>query len=420
MRAALLSQGDEVLQGHIVDTNSAWLADALIALGIEVIEHRTVGDDLELLTRAFQVLTESYDVILSTGGLGPTCDDLTSEAMAAAAGVALAFDAEAHEHIVERYARAGRAMAAANRKQAYLPVGATRLDNAHGTAPGFLLTVPRPTGSPSLLVALPGPPNEMRPMFERQVTPALVQRSGRTPDHRMVLRTTGIGESALQDRIGTLDAPGVRLGFHTTPGENRVKLAAHPDVPLSDLHAVATRVHHQLGDVVFSVEGPDDAPRSLAAVIGDRLVHTESTFAVAESCTGGRIASLLTSVPGASRWFLGGMVAYANQLKQQVLGVPDALLHQFGAVSEPVAAAMAEGMRALTSSDITLATTGIAGPGGGTPSKPVGLVCFAVCTAAGTVTSARRFQGNRHRVQVLASAHALDLVRRTLSPSPSH
>lgn len=408
-RAEILSQGDEVVTGQIADTNAAWLSERLIDCGFDVARHTAVGDRLPDLVALLQEASARAELLICTGGLGPTEDDLTAEAVSIAADRPLAFDPEAWEMIQAMFARFNRQMPESNRRQAMLPHGALRLDNDRGTAPGFLVGIGAAT-----LVCMPGVPHEMMAMFERVVLPELTQRFALRPGRLVTLRTTGLGESAIAERIGTFTEPGFVLGYRTTPGENLVKLRIDPDVPEARIRAVASDLHTRIGSSVFATDGLGAPGGPLVEVVARLLLDRGATLAVAESCTGGRIAATCTALAGASGWLIEGVVAYANAAKARHLGVPEPLLEAHGAVSEPVARAMAEGVRLGSGATFGLATTGVAGPSGGSELKPVGLVHLALATPNGTFHRLARFGGDRARIQAHASAAALDLLRRHL------
>ncbi len=408
----ILSQGDEVVTGQIVDTNAAWLADALTARGYAVLRHTTVGDDLGAIREAIAVAVERADLVVSTGGLGPTQDDLTAEAVAAVLGVDLVEDPVAIATIEVYYARHARIMPAVNRKQALLPAGALRLDNDWGTAPGFAIRTAR-----GLAAFLPGVPREMKPMFAERVLPLLHGPLAASAGRLITIRTTGVGESEIQQRLGTLSLPDAVVSYRTRAPENHVKLRFHPGVPDERANAIARDVAARIGDVVFCVDGLDPDAGDLEQVVVRRLLAAGRTVATAESCTGGQLAAALTRVPGASGAFVEGVVCYANAAKER-LGVPPAWIAAHGAVSEPVARALAEAVRARAGTDYGVSTTGVAGPGGGTPDKPVGTVWIGFATPAATTAVQLRLGGDRARVQVLTVGAALDLLRRDLPVQP--
>jgi len=412
----ILSQGDEVVTGQTTDTNAAWLSDRLTALGMTVIRHTAVGDRMADIVDVIAAARERADLVISTGGLGPTEDDLTTAAVGRVYGVELIFDPVAMAHIESLYARYGRPMPQVNRKQAILPDGCVRLDNHWGTAPAFAMQ-----SGHGLACFLPGVPREMRALFDAHVLDLIAQRFDLVPGRLVTLRTTGVGESNLQERIGTWSAPDSILSYRTRLPENHVKLRFDPGI--SDEHIVqqATSLAQRIGSPVFCIEGLQAGQHPLACTVGDleqvvvqRLVDRGETVATAESCTGGRVASLLTAVPGSSAAFLEGVVTYANAAKVRLVGVSPQDLDQHGAVSEPVAIQMASGVRERAGTTYGLSTTGVAGPGGGSPAKPVGTVHIGLATPHGVHHRRMRFGGDRARVQSLSAAAVLDLLRRHL------
>lgn len=413
--AALLSQGDEVVTGQTVDTNAAWLAERLVDLGFDVRRHVTVGDNLADLVQALTTLAGSAALVLGTGGLGPTMDDLTAEACAQAFGLPLALDADALAFIESLYAQWGRPMAASNRKQAFLPTGSQRLQNLRGTAPGFAFE-----HGTAWLAFMPGVPHEMRAMYEAEVVPRLRARFALVPGRLVSLRTTGVGESVLQDRIGAFQHDGVTIGTRAMAGECLVKLRFAAGVPDAVVLALTQDVADRIGSPVYAVDGVQGQPGllgrhgSLPQVVGRALATLGATVAVAESCTGGQLAALLTGVPGASAWFMEGVITYDNGAKVRRLGVPETLIAQHGAVSEPVARAMADGVRHTSGTTFGLAVTGIAGPDGGSADKPVGTVHVALATPSGSLHHLLRLSGDRARIQSYAAHGTLDFLRRHL------
>lgn len=407
--AEILSQGDEVVTGQVADTNAAWLSQRLTDLGFTIVRHTSVGDRSADIVAAIRSALGHADLVVGTGGLGPTEDDLTSAAVAQVLGVDLEFDPVAMAQIESIYASFGRTMPQVNRKQAFLPRGATRLDNEWGTAPGFAIS-----SSDCLAAFVPGVPREMRKLFEHRVLPLIEQRFRVHPGRLVTLRTTGIGESNLQERIGDFSEPGVVLSFRTKLPENHIKLRFDADVANERVVAVSRELAARIGSPVFCIEGVDDIAGDLAHVVVGLLDTAGETVATAESCTGGQVAAGLTSVAGSSAVFLEGVVSYSNAAKERLLGVPHDLLVEHGAVSEPVARAMAQGARARAGTTYALSTTGIAGPGGGTATKPVGTVHVALATPTATHHRALRLRGARDRIQSLSAAAVLDLLRRHL------
>ncbi|MCB9662770.1 MAG: CinA family nicotinamide mononucleotide deamidase-related protein [Alphaproteobacteria bacterium] len=404
-----MSQGDEVLTGQTVDTNAAWLAARLTELGVRVVRHVTVGDEVEAIRGALAAAAAEASLVICTGGLGPTADDLTAEAVALAFAAPLALDEVALAHVEGLYRAFGRAMPPSNRKQALLPARSLRLDNPHGTACGFALE-----HGGAWVACLPGVPREMKPMFETQVLPRVVARLQLAPGRLVTLRTTGVGESTLQDRIGAFAHPAAVLGYRTSLGENQIKLRFTAGTPDDEVRALVADVAARIGSPVFAVDGLDGLGGGLAATVGAALVAQGHTLAVAESCTGGQLSALCTAEPGASAWFLEGAVVYDNAAKVARAGVPAALLEAHGAVSEPVARALAEGIRTALGATHGLATTGIAGPSGGSEAKPVGTVHLAHASPHGTTHRLVRLAGDRERIQGLAAHAVLDLLRRHL------
>lgn len=416
--AEILSQGDEVVTGQVADTNAAWLADQLTAMGFLVTRHTSVGDRIEDLVTVFEAASHRADVVVCTGGLGPTEDDLTAEAIAQAFSRPLALDPVALADLVAKYERFRRVMPAVNEKQAWLPHNSTRIDNDWGTAPGFAVEENR-----AWMGFMPGVPREMRKLFSVRIAPILAERFHLEPGRLVTLRTTGVGESNLQERLAGIELPrGMALSFRTKLPENHVKLRFPASCPVATMSSVVAAVAARIGSPLFSIEGASDLALndqdcgggSLIEAVARRLLAHEATLATAESCTGGQVAAHCTSVPGSSVWFLEGAVTYSNAAKVRQLSVDPALIAAHGAVSEPVARAMAQGIRRASGSSFGLSTTGIAGPGGGTPDKPVGTVHIALSTPRDTLHRELHLSGDRARIQVLAAAAALDLLRRHL------
>lgn len=415
----ILSQGDEVITGQIADTNASWLSAQLTGLGFDVTRHSAVGDRLDDLVQMFNEVASRCDLAVGTGGLGPTEDDLTAQAMADCLGVPLVLDETALEQIRERYSRAGRVMPEVNQKQAWLPRGATRLDNQWGTAPGFAV---RHRGA--WLVFLPGVPREMHGMFPSVVLPLLHTEFNTSPGRLVTLRTTGIGESNLQERVADVIVDGAILGFRTSLPENHIKLrfpsGADPKLVVSAIEQLAEAI----GSPLFSIEGASDLGLELpgmdveggglAEVIGRALLARGETLAIAESCTGGAASARCASVPGASGWLVESVVTYANASKVRRLGIEPESIERHGAVSEPVARNMADAVRLQAGATYGLSTTGIAGPSGGSPEKPVGTVHISLATSSATHHRMLRLSGSRSRIQSLSSAAVLDLLRRHL------
>ena len=411
--AEILAVGSELLTPHRSDTNSLYLTARLNEIGIDVRAKAIVGDDAADLTALFEQALSRADVVVLTGGLGPTADDVTRETVAAALGLPLEEDAEIVAGIRQRFAERGIVMPETNRRQAQVPRGATVLPNSGGTAPGLWIE----TGG-RVVVLLPGPPREVRAIFEGHVQARLGARTGGRLVRRRVIKTTGRAESTVDEIAQPLYREMIRwpIPVETTilaaPGQIELHLSgrgaevASVDAALEEAVRILTAA---LGDIVFSTDG-----RNLPEVVGELLLERRARVAVAESCTGGLLIGRLTDVPGSSQWVLGGVTAYANEVKIEQLGVPAELIAAQGAVSEPVAAAMAEGVRTRLHSDVGVGVTGIAGPSGGTPAKPVGTVMIAVRAPSTDTVRTFRFAGDRQMIRLHATQAALDLLRRML------
>jgi len=417
VKGEVLTIGDELLRGEIVDSNKSFLSERLLSLDIPTEWHVSVGDVPPDMEEAFRQAVERADVVLVSGGLGPTRDDLTTEVLARTFGRKLMLDPAALEEIRSFFARVGREMSENNAKQAYFPEGAEVLPNPIGTAPGFALEV-----EDVLVFCMPGVPRELYRMMDEQVLPriqAFQARRGAVPVvvRAKLLRTFGMGESTLDAELSDIAADGhVSLGFRTAFPDNYLRPVARgrtAEEAEERLEAVCRAIRERLGPLVYG-EGDE----TLEAVVGRCLVAAGRRIAVAESCTGGLIATKLTDVPGSSAYFLGGVVAYANEAKQGLLGVSGDALREHGAVSDPVARAMAEGVRARFGADFGLATTGISGPGGGSEEKPVGLVHVAIASPEGTHADSFVFPLDRARHRALTAQLALDWVRRSLQGAP--
>jgi nicotinamide-nucleotide amidase len=407
-RAFVVSQGEELLTGLTLDTNAHFLAGRLTDLGFRVCGAVTAGDRIEAIARALLHAVAEGDVVICTGGLGPTGDDLTAEAAAEAFDRPLGLVEEALAQVEERYRSAGRAMAGSNRRQAILPAGSTVVPNRVGTAPGFALEA-----GDARLWFLPGVPSEMRVMWAEQVEPAIRSTLPVAPPLRHLFRVMGKGESQLQDALG--DVPerfgGVELGFQARMPENLVKLTADAGLDGSVWEAAVLEVRRLLGKDLFS----EREETSLAARVGELLVARGEKLALAESCTGGQVAHLCVTEAGSSAWLERGFVTYSNEAKAGELGVAEATLEEHGAVSQQTAAEMAAGAREAAGVAWGVSTTGVAGPSGGTNDKPVGTVCFGVHGPAGARTKRLWIPArDRSSVRRFSSYVALDLLRRQL------
>ncbi len=409
-KVALISTGDELTTGRTVDTNANFLADRLFSAGFEVVAILVVGDDRERIAWAWRQAVDQAEVVISTGGLGPTADDLTTETVAEVFGCPLFLDEAVAEGIRQRFAAMGRDMPLNNLKQARFPRSAVILPNQLGTAPGFRLDVDYQAGRRHLF-ALPGVPREMKPMFVDQVLPWLLEHRGSDIAYlSRVFQTFGISESALDELVaGVVPAERGRLSFRAAFPQISVRLTVHgpPERAEREVAEWGERLRQRLGAYCYA-----EGDVSMEEVVGQELRKTGWRLAVAESCTGGLVGHRITNVPGSSHYFLGGVVAYSNEAKKGFLGVQKETLERHGAVSVETAQEMAVGVRERFAADLGLSVTGIAGPEGGSTEKPVGTVCFGLATA--TETFARRYQlwGTREWIKLLASQIALDWVRR--------
>jgi len=412
MSAEVLCIGTELLLGNITNGNARWLAEQLASLGIPHHRQEVVGDNRERLIAAVRAAAGRCRVLITTGGLGPTPDDLTTEALAAAFDTPLVEHAAIWDGIQARLSGRGRPIAASNRKQALLPAGAQVLPNPTGTAPGMIWS-PRPGFT---ILTFPGVPSELQAMWQATAVPWLRQAGlAEGVFASRLLRFWGVGESNLAEQMDDLLA-GTNPTVAPYAGAGEVKLrltarAADQAAAEALLAPVEAEIRARTGTLCYGVD--DD---SLAAVVLAALRQRGQTLAVAESCTGGGLGAALAAVPGASEVFLGGVIAYANSVKQQLLGVPAETLAVHGAVSDPVALAMVAGARRVTGADWAIAVTGIAGPGGGTTDKPVGLVHIALAGPQGAVSEAVRWGAGRGRpsIQTLTVGEALNRLRLAL------
>ena len=411
MKVATLSIGDELLTGEVVDTNAGRIARELYGVGLEVRRHLTVGDREEVIAAALEELAASHDAVIASGGLGPTDDDLTARAAARAAGCRLTVHEDALAHLRRFAARIGETLHPLNDRQALLPAKASLLPNPFGTACGFTI----PLGGARLFF-MPGVPREMAPMLVNELLPRLLaNRAGDGAVATRTLRLFGLPEAEVEARLqGVLSSDGgVALAYGLEFPDVLLKLRGSgptPEVVGEALTSAEAAVASVLREYLVSFDG---APAE--AVVGEMLRRSGLTLAVAESCTGGLIAKLLTDRSGSSAYFREGMVTYADGAKTRLLGVPAPTLAEHGAVSAATARAMATGLLQRAGTDLALATTGIAGPGGGSDIKPVGTVFIALATRGSTWVKQYRFNGDRDEVRRLTAAHALDWLRRYLT-----
>lgn len=413
MNAEIIAVGSEMLTPFRMDTNSLYLTEQLNLLGIDVIFKSIVGDNLRHLVAAAQHGLFRSDILIFSGGLGPTEDDLTREAVAEALGLTLHREPEILTRLEQRFAERGWKMSPNNAKQADVLDGATVLPNPNGTAPGQWLSG-NFDGHEHIIVLLPGPPHELKALFEAEVRERL---RAKVPPAFLAIRTLKIamlGESTVDARVAPIYKRYADVETTILAGAGEIELhfktiASTQDAAQRRVDEVAGVVEDELDDAVYSRNG-----ESLEQIVGYWLQMRNATVAVAESCTGGLLAERLTSISGSSRYFLGGAVVYSNALKTELAGVPAEMIDRHGAVSREVAAALAEGIRYRCESTLGVGITGVAGPNGGTPEKPVGMVFHAVSSSTGTEVVQRNFPGDRKRIRRFASTMALDMVRKKL------
>ncbi len=410
MRAIILAIGDELTTGGQVDTNSAYISQALTGVGIATAAHWTVGDERAFIAETFSRAAGAAELVIATGGLGPTPDDLTRQALADAMGCELTLDQASLAMMQEFFAARAYTLSETNKVQAMLPVGAAPIANAHGTAPGILATLGEAT-----VVCMPGVPHEMKAMFADHVLPKFA--GGGQVILRQTVQTIGMPESELGEKLADLMTAGgdTKIGTTVKAGIISVNIQVRgqrAEIASQKLAKLSQAVTGRLGGTVFG-----QGEQSLASCVGVQLTAASETLATAESCTGGLIGKMLTDASGASEYYLGGVVAYDNAVKQSLLDVPAELLASHGAVSKQVAAAMAEGCLRRFASDWAISTTGIAGPTGGTPDKPVGLVHMALASRDETTTLRQQISGPREIVRLRAAMTALNMLRLAMQKS---
>ncbi|HEY7783277.1 MAG TPA: competence/damage-inducible protein A [Pyrinomonadaceae bacterium] len=407
--AEIIAIGSELLAPDRSDTNSLWLTEQLNSIGIEVMLKTIVGDDDNRLEEAIKDAVKRSKVVITTGGLGPTEDDITRKVAARALGRRLFLDEDVLQVIRDRFQSFGRTMPERNSRQAMVIDGAEVLPNPNGSAPGLFIE-----HQGTSVALLPGPPRELQPMFQDHVRARLVSKAGNIRVVRRILKVVGMGESAIDEKIAPIYTqytnPQTSILFNKSEVDVQLTARGRTEQDANQLlDKVSAQLEEKLGHSIFSFRG-----ETMEEVVGLRLTLGGYTLSVAESCTGGLIAERLTDVPGSSRYFIEGVVAYSNDAKTRTLGVEPILLMEHGAVSGPVAEAMAEGIRKRSGTDFGLAVTGIAGPDGGTEEKPVGLVYIALADDVQTQHRKLMLPGDRYLVRWRASQAALDLLRRRL------
>ncbi len=410
MKVHLMTVGDELLIGQVVNTNASWMGEQLLLRGAEVARMVSVPDELEVIVDELRNASEDADLVIITGGLGPTHDDLTREAIAAFLGVSLSLDEALVTEIESRFSRRGREMPERNKVQAMVPAGCEVLSNPVGTAPGLWYE-----GNGFKLCALPGVPHEMKELMGKYVFPRITEDERIKPLAQRTLLTAGIGESDLQERLGDASqwlGTNQKLAYLPQIGGVRLRLMAYSESWEDagvQLEAMEVRVRALISQFIYGTD--EDL---LERRIGQLLLASNSTLATAESCTGGLIGDRLTNISGASAYFKGGVIAYSNDAKHRILGVEDDLLQTHGAVSEQVAIEMAEGVRKVMSTDIGISATGIMGPSGGSIEKPVGTVWIGYADQYGAKARCIMTQKDRIRNKRYASSYALNTLWRAL------
>jgi len=407
MQAEIIAVGSELLTPDRIDTNSLFLTQRLNHLGIAVARKTIVGDQHDHVRDAFRCALDRVELVVSSGGLGPTLDDLTREAVADLLGRKLVLNSGILQGIEARFRRLGRTMPEVNKRQAMVPEGADLLENSRGTAPGLWLEA-----AGRFVVLLPGPPHELKAMFTDKVEPRLERLAGATRLFYRELRTAGLTESEVEQRTAPIytQYPGVQTTILAAPGEIQLHLrnwSADRSEAERTLNGMVERISLALGENLFTTTG-----QPLEEIVAHELALSHATVATAESCTGGLLAERLTRIPGSSAYFLGGVVCYSNDLKTAWADVPPEMIEAKGAVSPEVAQALAQGIRRRIGATLGIGITGIAGPSGGSPEKPVGLVYIALADANGARDRVLRFPGDRERIRWHASQAALDMLRR--------
>jgi len=405
-KASIVSIGNELLTGQTISTNAAYLSEKLLSIGITVVSSYTIGDDIDSIVRVLKLASSDADIVLATGGLGPTDDDLTRQAFAKFLGTELQLQNELLQEIQNFFTSRGRQMSEKCKVQAYIPAGAKAIANNLGTAPGILAKI-----NDRLLIALPGVPSEMKQMFEESVLPELQPFAGGQVVVVKKLNCFGTGESNIAELLGQLMQRGRNPLINCT--------AEHGIITLTIIATAKDKIQAQqmaekdekslrntLGELVYGT-----GEQSLAEVVGEKLAQQNMTIAIAESCTGGNLAKLLTDIPGASKYFTYGWITYSNNAKISELGISADLIDKYGAVSEQVAQAMAQQARKKAGTDFAIGITGIAGPAGGTEQKPVGLVYISVDSNSGCETKRFIFSRNRKSIRLRAALTALNMLR---------
>jgi nicotinamide-nucleotide amidase len=407
MIVEIITTGDEIMSGVTLDTNFHWAAERLTSLGFNLRFHTTVGDDEDTIIKALRTAQSRSQAVIVSGGLGPTPDDLTASVASSFFDVPLELSAYALQMIEQRFKERGRRLLDINKKQAYIPEGSKILKNFWGTAPGF-----RYEKEGVVFFFLPGVPKEFKAMIEEYVIPELDQRSiGRKRYKTRMIKTFGLRESEVAERLRGIQREGIKIGYRPCFPEIHIRVSGYGDTEDETeglVSGVVEEIVSRLSEYVFSTEG-----EALEEVVGRLLSQKKLTLSLAESCTGGLLAHRITNVPGSSNYFERGVVSYSNDSKVEILGVPKKLIESVGAVSREVVEAMAEGIRKIANSDMGVAISGIAGPSGSTPTKPVGTVFIGIShREKGVSSQGFQFKGTREEIKLISSETALDWIRK--------
>jgi nicotinamide-nucleotide amidase len=407
MKIEIITTGDEIMSGVTLDTNFNWAAGKLTGLGFTLGFHTSVGDDEQAIVEALRTAEVRSQAVIVSGGLGPTPDDLTALVSSKFFGVPLELSNEVLEMIGQRFKEQGRKLLEINRKQAYIPQGSQILKNFWGTAPGFQYEK-----QGVVFFFLPGVPKEFKAMIEEYVIPGLDRRAlDRKKYHSRIVRTFGLRESEVAERLKGIETEDIKIGYRPSFPEIHIRVSGFGDTKEKAekvVSGIVEEITSRLNEYVFSTED-----ERLEEVLGKLLSQKNITLAIAESCTGGLVAHRITNISGSSNFFERGIVSYSNKSKVELLGVPSELIESFGAVSKEVVEAMAQGVRKLTNADIGVSISGIAGPTGGTPTKPVGTVFIAISHEKKEASSKRfQFKGTREEIKLIASEAALDWIRK--------
>jgi len=409
MKIEILTTGDELMSGLTRDGNFQWAGETLTWLGFDVAYHTTVGDDRLILKSAFNIAKNRAQAVIVTGGLGPTPDDLTIEAVSDFLNVGVELNQASLDMMAERFRKIGREVSETNMKQVYLPVGSEVLLNKWGTAPGFSYEIEN-----TVFFFLPGVPKEFRAMMQEYVIPELKKRNPQMKKSCMrLVKTFGLPESEVAQKLYGIEREAIKLGYRAHFREIHLRVSAFGDSSSEAellMDEFLKEIRARLGNYVFTTEG-----EMLEEVVGNLLTHKNMTISAAESCTGGLLSHRITNVSGSSSYFLEGVISYSNEAKCEILGVPMELIEFHGAVSAPVVEAMAKGVRHISNSDIGIGISGIAGPAGGTLEKPVGTVYIGLDTETkGALSHKFQFQGTREEIKLVTVLKALDMIRQSL------